>query len=208
MICPIHKDTLSAYWDGELEPREAEAVRVHVADCGACLRELDALKKGTSRLRALRDRRAPPWLADAVRREILRVRLQWLTALAGAAALFLLAFGVIVASTPSRQAPQAPLAPPATVVIAIAADDLGTIREEVECLLHDFRAPMLIGAPDLGTDPALKDTCLTTYLTDAERIAVERHVESLTGRVSCGDIRPASSERRRVILQFVESLTH
>jgi hypothetical protein len=208
MICPLHRETLSAYWDGELEPFEAEAVRVHVADCGACLRELDALKKGTSRLRALRDRKAPPWLADAVRREIRRMRLQWIAALAGAAALFLVALGVILLSTPPAPPAERPAAAQSTAVIAISADDLGTVREEVEGLLRDLHAPVLIGAPDLGTDPALKDTCLTTYLTAAERDAVERHVESLTGRISGGETRPASPERRRVVLQFVENQTH
>jgi hypothetical protein len=204
MNCTIGRDTLSAYWDDELAPRERDAVREHIAACSDCLRELDALKKGTGRLRALRARKAPPAVAEGVRLEINRLRRTWLRAGLAAAMLIGLTAAVIAMSTPRP----APALPPAAVVpvIVVSADDLGSVREEVHELLDAFHAPVVTGAPDLGHDPLLKDTCITTYLTEAERDALERHVDRLAGRaIPAGTWSAQGGARRRVVIRFEEA---
>jgi len=208
-MCTIGRETLSAYWDLELDAREREFVRLHIAGCSDCLRELDAVKKSTNRLRALTAHAAPPSVARNVTRELLRGR--WRRVAVAAAALLVGSLAFIAAATPRREAATPPAHLPARVVtpiLAICAEDLGSVREEVDGLLADLHAPVLIGAPDLGTDPSLKDTCVTTYLTDAERDALERHVDRLLGRESkswCSA--STSTTRKRVILQFSELTT-
>ncbi len=204
MNCTIGRETLSAYWDDELAPRERNAVRGHIAACSDCLRELDALKKGTGRLRALRARKAPPAVAEGVRLEINRLRRTWVRAGLAAALLIGITAAVIAMSAP-RPAPALPPAA-AVPVIVVSADDLGSVREEVHELLSAFRAPVLTGAPDLGHDPILKDTCITTYLTEAERDALERHVDRLAGRAASVNLAPAKGgTRSRVVIRFEES---
>lgn len=204
-MCTLGRDTLSAYWDLELGAREREFVRLHIAGCSDCLRELEAVKKSTNRLRALKAHRAPPCVAANVRRELLRRR--WRRVGSVAAALLIGSLALLTTTTPRPAPPRAALpAPTATPILTICAEDLGSVREEVDGLLADLHAPVLIGAPDLGTDPALKDTCVTTYLTDAERDALERHIDRLLGRESKSWCSASTgSTRRRVILKFEEA---
>ncbi len=203
-MCTLGRDTLSAYWDLELGARDREFVRLHLAGCSDCLRELDAVKKSTNRLRVLTVHRAPPCVARNVQRELLRERWRRFAGVAAALLIGSLAFITETAPRPEPPAAVLPAAAP-TPIFTICAADLGTVREEVDGLLADLHAPILIGAPDLGSDPALKDTCVTTYLNDAERDALERHVDRLTGRESkswCSA--STSSTRRRLILRFEE----
>lgn len=64
--CLAWRARLEAFVDGELGPDDAEAVRVHLRRCPACLAEVQALAELSQGLRALGAGEAPPALWDRI----------------------------------------------------------------------------------------------------------------------------------------------
>lgn len=137
MNCDDAYNLLNARLDGEITPSDEAALQAHLADCAAC-RVTDAeLRAQHARLRdAFADHRAAAHrVADRVlaQRPPLRRRLSilpWLSAIASAAAGFLIAWAIFRA--PIRpQAHQVIATQPATRPAAVAHLTLAT--GEVEC---------------------------------------------------------------------------
>ena len=133
-VCPkLPDETLSAFADGDLPPAESAKVRAHLAECPACTAvagQLGSLARAARRL----ERPEPPptlWLAvegaleKPERPWWMSLRLFGVGALAGAAAVSLLALGLT--SWRARRAELAaatPVAPPAALAARVAADPL------------------------------------------------------------------------------------
>jgi len=66
MKCPDVIQRLGTYLDGELPAQDAEAVRVHLAECERCRTQLDELQAVVQPLQASRSVEAPPELWDAI----------------------------------------------------------------------------------------------------------------------------------------------
>ena len=70
MTCDMVKESLDALRDGSLEPRDAEAINRHLAQCGACAAEWEI----TERLReVIRDRASAPPAPAAFRKRVARL---------------------------------------------------------------------------------------------------------------------------------------
>jgi hypothetical protein len=129
--CPQTTETLSAFVDGDLSPAESQAMRVHLADCPRCTVSLAELRAMLTAARAFERPEPPPTLWAAVEGALddrqkhdrpwwLSLRLFGTGALAGAAAVSVIALGL--ASWRTHQA-TAPVAPTSAVALASASSD-------------------------------------------------------------------------------------
>jgi len=128
MSCHEIEKELSAYLDGELSPKEAVRVRGHVAQCPACARELERLRRVITAVRELPEVPAPEGLkqkildelaaGERVRRKpagVSRLRMLWPTAAAVAIAALLAWYGGLFRPREARRA-----AAPTTEVARLA----------------------------------------------------------------------------------------
>lgn len=122
--CAQSTETLSAFVDGDLPAAETQALRAHVADCPRCTVSLAELRAMSAAARTLERPEPPPTLWAAVEGALSRHdRPWWLSlrlfgsgALAGAAAVSVIALGLH--SWQARQMPAAS-AGPAPAVAAV-----------------------------------------------------------------------------------------
>jgi hypothetical protein len=120
--CTQSTETLSAFVDGDLPPAQAQAVRAHAAGCPRCAVSIGELRTMLTAARALDRPEPPPTLWAAVEGAMARHdRPWWLSlrlfgtgALAGAAAVSLIAIGLSSWRTHRATA----VAPPPAVVAA------------------------------------------------------------------------------------------
>jgi len=124
--CPQSTETLSAFVDGDLPPAEAQAVRVHAVSCPRCTLSIGELRAMLTAARALERPEPPPTLWAAVEGAMSRhdrpwwmsLRLFGTGALAGAAAVSVIALGLASWRTHRAGAIASPPATPATAVTA------------------------------------------------------------------------------------------
>jgi anti-sigma factor RsiW len=94
MRCTQQEAELHAWFDGELEPSQAQRVQHHVAACPACQRRLQRWEAVRTALQARSAaHRAPPHVHDRLRRHLREVehrRRRWRTAVVAMAAVALL----------------------------------------------------------------------------------------------------------------------
>jgi anti-sigma factor RsiW len=94
MRCTQQEAELHAWFDGELEPSQAQRVQHHVAACPACQRRLQRWEALRAALQARSAaHRAPPHVHDRLRRHLREVehrRRRWRTAVVAMAAVALL----------------------------------------------------------------------------------------------------------------------
>jgi hypothetical protein len=128
--CTQSTETLSAFVDGDLPPAEAQAVRVHAAGCPRCTLSIGELRAMLTAARALERPEPPPTLWASVEGAMSRHdRPWWLSlrlfgtgALAGAAAVSVIALGL--SSWRAHQAGElASASPPAAVAAAATVAD-------------------------------------------------------------------------------------
>src|SRR5579863_9757655 len=120
--CTQSTETLSAFVDGDLPPAEAQAVRAHAVGCPRCTLSIGELRAMLTAARALERPEPPPTLWAAVEGAMarhdrpwwLQLRLFGTGALAGAAAVSVIALGL--ASWRTHHA--AAIAPPAPLPVA------------------------------------------------------------------------------------------
>jgi Putative zinc-finger len=128
--CRQSTETLSAFVDGDLPPAEAQALRAHVAGCPRCTASIGELRVMVTAARALERPEPPPTLWASVEGALARRdRPWWLSlrlfgsgALAGAAAVSVVALGL--ASWRTHRAATVALPPPLPPAAVIAADPL------------------------------------------------------------------------------------
>ncbi|MBI2899078.1 MAG: zf-HC2 domain-containing protein [Planctomycetes bacterium] len=94
MSCPLDRDKLTGYFDGELDAADRNEIDRHIASCSECLRELEEIKSASFAVRGLPRLPVPGKVTAAIRAgvsgRVIPMRKPWLTwGLAGAAALFL-----------------------------------------------------------------------------------------------------------------------
>ncbi len=126
--CAQSAETLSAFADGDLPPAETQALRAHVAECPRCTVSLAELRAMSAAARTLERPEPPPTLWASVEGALARhdrpwwmsLRLFGSGALAGAAAVSVIALGL--ASWRTRQASQA-VAPAAVAAASPPASD-------------------------------------------------------------------------------------
>jgi anti-sigma factor RsiW len=109
MRCTQPEAELHAWFDGELEPSQAQRVQHHVAACPACQRRLQRWEALRAALQARSAaHRAPPHVHDRLRRrlrEVERRRRRWRTAVVAMAAVaFLSALASVSWWLPRQQA--------------------------------------------------------------------------------------------------------
>jgi hypothetical protein len=126
--CTQSTETLSAFVDGDLPPGETQALRAHAADCARCTVSIGELRAMMTAARALERPEPPPTLWAAVEGALdqdrprhdrpwwLSLRLFGTGALAGAAAVSVVALGL--ASWRTHRAEAVAMPPPAPVVAA------------------------------------------------------------------------------------------
>lgn len=113
MDCETVRTSLSDYLDGALDARSAQAIEDHLARCGACRQELDALSHAIACLESLPGIKAPESLRAAIRvaiheragrfRQASRSPFTWPRAIAVAAAVLIIALGSMYLSSWSRK---------------------------------------------------------------------------------------------------------
>lgn len=99
MNCDEVRNRLSEYLDGELTPLERSELASHIERCPACASELDTIKRTVELVRSLPRLCAPPKLAPELKRRVsasTTVFTKRLFALAGAAAVILVAFLLVL----------------------------------------------------------------------------------------------------------------
>jgi tetratricopeptide (TPR) repeat protein len=133
--CAQSTETLSAFVDGDLPAAETQTLRAHLADCPRCTVSLAELRAMSATARTLERPEPPPTLWAAVEGALEKDdrrrhdRPWWLSlpvfgsgALAGAAAVSLIALGL--ASWRTHQAGQSPAGSTPAPAVAVANDPL------------------------------------------------------------------------------------
>jgi len=104
MKCRSAQKKLSAYQDGELEPREQELVRSHLLSCQACREQFAEFERIWQTLEELQEIRPDPWFYPQLVRKVKEPReqslfpgLQWVFPIlrTPAIASILLAIGIL-----------------------------------------------------------------------------------------------------------------
>jgi len=136
-------ERLSAFFDGELTPAEAAAVRAHTADCGACTATLADLRALVTQARALEVPEPPPSLWPSIEGALdRRGPFAWLSvsnwrpltfgALAGAVAVVLVIVAVPAVRGTRTTAPEThPPAETASTAVPVL-DPLDPLLHEAE----------------------------------------------------------------------------
>ena len=105
MKCHSVQKKLSAYQDGELDPKEQEEVKSHLLNCGTCREQFAELEQTWQTLGELKEIQPDPWFYSQVVRKIkeprergLSLGLQWVfqRIRTPAIASILLAIGILV----------------------------------------------------------------------------------------------------------------
>jgi anti-sigma factor RsiW len=137
MNCEELRENLAAWLDGELDTPRADAASRHAASCAACAARADALRKTVEACRTWADAEPPAGLAWRAARAAGPVRVRarvWRMGLAAAAAVALLAAGLLIFRT---EAPKGPAVASSgngllmeTIAEAVATNDFERIERD------------------------------------------------------------------------------
>ncbi len=187
--CAQTTETLSAFVDGDLSPAEAQAVRAHAAGCPRCTASIEELRAMFTAARALERPEPPPTLWAAVEGAMARHdRPWWLSlrlfgtgALAGAAAVSLVALGLsswrahqATAAAPPVVAPAAPAVAAADPLLDEAEAEFARAAGVYEKAIEKLRG--LLAREEPRWSPAERARCAERLAQLDEAIATSREL--------------------------------